>query len=270
MAQKVVRLDGAVVDVEVVSTPVQWQGHPGGQILLRDVSERLATERRILDLNALLEQRLDRIVLLNHELAEAYDGTIEGWSRALDMRDHETEGHSQRVTGMTLALAEVFGMGGDELVHVRRGALLHDIGKMGIPDSILLKPGTLTDDERAVMERHPVYAFEMLSQIAFVRPALDIPYCHHESWDGTGYPEGLKGEDIPLAARLFAVVDVWDALRTDRPYRRAWPIARTRAHIAGCAGTHFDPQVVETFLREVAPGAPAPAAEAPVALARAA
>ncbi len=186
----------------------------------------------------------------NTELALAYDTTLEGWSRALDLRDKETEGHTQRVTEMTLRLAGAMGAFSEaQLVHLRRGALLHDIGKMGIPDSILLKPGPLTAEEWVVMRRHPSYAYDMLSPIAFLRPALDIPLCHHEKWDGSGYPRGLKGGDIPLAARLFAVVDVWDALGSDRPYRQGWPEDKVREHIRALAGTHFDPQVLEAFLR---------------------
>jgi PAS domain S-box-containing protein/putative nucleotidyltransferase with HDIG domain len=154
------------------------------------------------------------------ELALAYDSTIEGWSHALDLRDKETEGHTLRVTEMTLRLARAAGLTEDELAHVRRGALLHDIGKMGVPDAILLKPDKLTDAEWVVMRQHPIYAYKLLSPIAYLQPALDIPYCHHEKWDGSGYPSGLKGEQIPMAARLFAIVDVWDALRSDRPYRQ--------------------------------------------------
>lgn len=193
----------------------------------------------------------------NTDLALAYDTTIEGWARALDLRDKETEGHSRRVTEMTLGLAMTAGMEHSELVHVRRGALLHDIGKMGIPDAILLKPGKLTDDEWVVMRQHPVYAYELLSPIAHLRPALEIPYCHHEKWDGSGYPRGLKGDQIPLAARLFAIVDVWDALRSDRPYRPAWGLERVREHIAQQSGTHFDPAVVALFLRFIAESADA-------------
>ncbi|HKP51558.1 MAG TPA: HD domain-containing phosphohydrolase [Chloroflexia bacterium] len=185
----------------------------------------------------------------NVELALAYDTTLEGWSSALDLRDKETEGHTQRVTQGAMQLASAMGIGGGEMVHIRRGALLHDIGKMGIPDSILLKPGPLTDEEWEIMRKHPAYAYELLSPISFLRPALDIPYCHHEKWDGTGYPRGLKGEQIPLAARIFAVVDVWDALRSDRPYRSAWPEERVRAHIRELSGTHFDPNIVEAFLK---------------------
>ncbi len=185
----------------------------------------------------------------NTQLVVAYDATIEGWSRALDLRDKETEGHTQRVTETTLRLAQAMGVSEQTLVHVRRGALLHDIGKMGVPDGILLKPGPLTEEEWVLMRKHPGYAYEMLSPISFLSPALDIPYCHHEKWDGTGYPRGLKAEQIPLAARLFAVVDVWDALRSDRPYRLGWPEAKVREHIRSLAGAHFDPQAVDIFLR---------------------
>lgn len=182
------------------------------------------------------------------ELAKAYDETLAGWSRALDARDKETEGHSQRVTEMTLRLAQALGTDEDQMRYLRWGALLHDMGKMGIPDSILLKPGKLTEEEWVIMRRHPQIALEMLSPIEFLRPALDIPYCHHEKWDGTGYPRGLKGEQIPRAARIFAAADVWDALSHDRPYRPAWPFDKVREHIREEAGRHFDPQVVAAFL----------------------
>jgi PAS domain S-box-containing protein/putative nucleotidyltransferase with HDIG domain len=185
----------------------------------------------------------------NANMALAYDHTLEGWSRALDLRDKETEGHSQRVTELAVRLARAMGVGEAALAHLRRGALLHDIGKMGIPDSILAKPGPLDEGEWVVMKRHPDYAFEILSPIDYLRPALDIPYCHHEKWDGAGYPRGLAGEAIPLAARIFAVVDVWDALRSERPYRPGWPAERAREYIEQGAGAHFDPQVVDAFLR---------------------
>jgi PAS domain S-box-containing protein len=207
--------------------------------------EALASQAAIAIDNATLFDGLQRS---NYELALAYDATIEGWSRALDLRDKETEGHSQRVTDLTLQLARAMGLSESELVHARRGALLHDIGKMGVPDSILLKPGPLSDEEWVIMRKHPLYAYDMLSPITFLRPALDIPYLHHEKWDGTGYPRGLKGEQIPPAARIFAVVDVWDALRSDRPYRPAWSEELAREHIASQAGTHFDPNVVSKFL----------------------
>jgi putative nucleotidyltransferase with HDIG domain len=196
-------------------------------------------------------QLFDSLHRSHDDLAMAYDATIEGWSRALDLRDKETEGHTQRVTELTLRLAKEMGINDAELVHIRRGALLHDIGKMGIPDSILLKPGPLSDEEWVIMKKHPAFAFDMLSPIAYLQRALDIPYCHHERWNGAGYPRGLKGEGIPLAARIFAVVDVYDALRSDRPYRAAWPDEKVREHIREHAGQHFDPAVVEVFLKTI-------------------
>lgn len=182
------------------------------------------------------------------ELALAYDATIEGWARALDLRDRETEGHSERVTVVTTLLAQAMGIPQDDLPHLRRGALLHDIGKLGIPDAILLKPGPLTEEEWVIMRKHPVYAYQWLSAISFLQPALDIPYAHHERWDGRGYPRGLRGRHIPLAARLFSVVDVWDALRSNRPYRAAWSTERVRAYLEEQAGKQFDPEVVKVFL----------------------
>jgi PAS domain S-box-containing protein len=183
----------------------------------------------------------------NNELTLAYNQNIEGWSRTLDLRDKETEGHTQRVTAITMRLGKAAGIKDEDLVFVRWGALLHDIGKMGIPDSILLKPDALSKDEWEIMRRHPVYAHELLSPISSLTKALDIPYCHHEKWDGSGYPRGLKGDQIPLAARLFAVADVWDALRSDRPYREAWSEEEAVEYIREQAGKHFDPQAVEVF-----------------------
>lgn len=182
------------------------------------------------------------------EFVVAYDTTIEGWSRALDYRDKETEGHSKRVTEMTLSVAREMGMSDESLIHIRRGALLHDIGKLGVPDSILFKPGKLTDDEWKIMKKHPVIAHELLSPIAFLKPSLNIPYCHHEMWDGTGYPRGLKGEQIPIEARIFAVIDFWDALSSDRPYRPAWPQEKVYDYIRSDRRKHFDPDVAEVFL----------------------
>ncbi|TMJ06887.1 MAG: HD domain-containing protein, partial [Bacillati bacterium ANGP1] len=185
----------------------------------------------------------------NMELKAAYDNTLEGWVRALDLRDKETEGHTQRVTDLTVRLARALDVPEADLLHVYRGALLHDIGKMAIPDAVLLKPGPLTPQERQVIERHPGYAYEFLSSIPYLRPALDIPYCHHEKWDGTGYPRGLKGEQIPLVARIFAVADVWDALRSDRPYRKGWSDEQALQYIREQSGTHFDPKVAGLFLK---------------------
>jgi putative nucleotidyltransferase with HDIG domain len=186
------------------------------------------------------------------ELFMAYDATIEGWSRAMDLRDKETEGHTLRVTELTLRLAERMGIGAPAAIHIRRGALLHDIGKLGVPDSILHKPGKLTDEEWTVMRRHTESAREMLSPIVYLRPAIDIPYCHHEKWDGSGYPRGLKAEQIPIAARIFSVVDVWDALTSDRPYRPAWSREKTIEYIREQSGKHFDPRIVEAFLQLIA------------------
>jgi GAF domain-containing protein len=182
------------------------------------------------------------------ELSRAYDATLEGWVRALDLRDRETEGHTQRVVERTIDLARRAGVPADGLVHLRRGALLHDIGKVGIPDRILQKAGPLTDEEWAIMRLHPTYARDMLAGIGFLRPALDIPWAHHEKWNGTGYPRGLSGEEIPLAARVFAVVDIWDALVFDRPYRKAVPVAQVRAYLREIAGTHLDARLVDLFL----------------------
>jgi putative nucleotidyltransferase with HDIG domain len=190
---------------------------------------------------------LDRLQKSNMDLVMAYDATIEGWSRALDLRDHETEGHTRRVTEMTMRLARAMNVPDEDLVHMRRGALLHDIGKMGIPDHILLKPDRLTAEETEVMRLHATYALEMLGPITFLRAALDIPYCHHEKWDGSGYPRGLRAEQIPLAARIFSVVDVWDALGNDRQYRTAWPQERVRRYLRDNSGAHFDPAVVAAF-----------------------
>lgn len=183
------------------------------------------------------------------DLLKAYDSTLEGWSTALELRDRETEGHTQRVTDMTLQLAEAMGANSEQLVDIRRGALLHDIGKMGIPDAVLLSTGTLSAQDWEIMRKHPLYAYEMLSPIEYLRPALDIPLCHHERWDGLGYPRGLKGEEIPLAARIFAVVDVWDAMRSDRPYRKALPDDEVCQYIWESAGTQFDPEAVKCFFK---------------------
>lgn len=190
----------------------------------------------------------NRISKLHEELQQAYDSTIEGWGRALELRDKETEGHTKRVCAMTMTLASRFAFTAEELRYIKFGALLHDIGKMGVPDRILLNDGVLSSEEKAVMRRHPDYAREMLTGIEFLKPALAIPYSHHEYWDGSGYPQGLKGEAIPLAARIFAVADVWDALSNQRRYHEAWTADRVCDHIRCGAGSHFDPEVVAKFL----------------------
>jgi putative nucleotidyltransferase with HDIG domain len=185
---------------------------------------------------------------LAQALAKSHEITLAGLARALDLRDHETERHCARVTDMAVRLAASMGLCGEALEHVRRGAMLHDIGKLGVPDAILNKPGPLADEEWAVMRRHPEYALNLLAPIDFLRPVLEIPYCHHERWNGSGYPRGLAGESIPLAARIFAVVDVWDALTSDRPYRRAWSQRQVVAYLNAHAGDLFDPTVVGAFL----------------------
>jgi HD-GYP domain-containing protein (c-di-GMP phosphodiesterase class II) len=210
-----------------------------------DFLNTLAGQVAIAVENATLFQSLQRS---NSELTLAYDATIEGWSHALDLRDKETEGHSLRVMEMTVKLARAFGLSDTELVQVRWGSLLHDIGKMGVPDGILLKPGALSDEEWIAMKKHPIFAYEMLFPIRYLRLALDIPYCHHEKWDGSGYPRGLKGNQIPVTARIFAVVDVWDAVTSERPYRPAWTKSDALNYIQTSSGTHFDPQVVNLFL----------------------
>lgn len=217
-------------------------------------TELRAQVRTIIRLNRyrhLIDERTrlaEQIRQSKDELARSYDATLVGWVKALDLRDKETEGHSQRVTDMTVEMAQALAIDGEQIDHMRRGALLHDVGKLGIPDSILHKPGPLTDEEWALMRKHPVYAYDWLLSIPYLQPALDIPYCHHEKWDGTGYPRGLRGEEIPLAARIFALVDVWDALRSDRPYRAAWSVERVRDHIQSLSGKHFDPNLVGIFL----------------------
>jgi HD-GYP domain-containing protein (c-di-GMP phosphodiesterase class II) len=221
--------------------------HPGSEWL--NFLEVLAGQASIAIDNA---QLFDRLARWNNELTHAYDATIEGWSRALELRDLETQGHSQRVTEMTVELAEKIGIvDQDQLTQVRRGALLHDIGKMGLPDGILLKAGPLNTDEWGIMRQHPVYAHNMLAPIDFLRPALKIPYCHHEKWDGSGYPIGLQGDEIPLEARIFTIVDVWDALISDRPYRSAWSKEKAHDYLVEQSGKHFDPTVVEIFLQTI-------------------
>ncbi len=204
------------------------------QAASRDITERKNAEKALQD--------------AHNNLQEAYERTIEGWVRALDLRDRETEGHTQRVTELTLKVARQIGFSEEELVHIRRGALLHDMGKMAIPDEILQKPGPLNESEWVKMRMHPQYAYDMLSPISYLVPALDIPFCHHERWDGSGYPRGLRGEEIPLSARLFAIIDVWDALRSDRPYRKKMPQHEVVAYLREKSGSLFDPKLVDTFL----------------------
>ena len=213
------RISGVIIEVHSAS---------------RDITERKKGEEALQD--------------AHKHLQEAYERTIEGWVRALDLRDRETEGHTQRVTELTLKVAQTLGFSEQELSHIRRGALLHDMGKMAIPDEILQKRGPLNELEWEKMRRHPVYAYEMLSPITYLLPALDIPFCHHERWNGSGYPRGLKGTDIPLVARLFAIVDVWDALCSDRPYRKKLPQKEVVAYLREKSGQLFEPRLVDVFL----------------------
>jgi putative two-component system response regulator len=213
-----------------------------------ELRARLLGITRLNRYQKLLQERA-KLREANAQLLNAYEATIEGLSHALDLRDRETEGHSRRVTEVTVKLAQALNISEDEITHIRRGALLHDIGKIGIPDSILHKPDTLTEDEWVTMRKHPQFAYNMLSHIEYLRPALAIPYNHHEKWDGTGYPRRLNGEEIPMSARLFAIADVWDALTSNRPYRDAWTEEQALAYIREQSGKHFDPQVVDLFFQ---------------------
>jgi putative nucleotidyltransferase with HDIG domain len=212
------------------------------RITLRALQQVASREQELKETNRELER-------INYELVRAYDSTIAGWSHILDLRDQETEGHSQRVAGMTREIARVIGMEGKDLVNLTRGALLHDIGKMAISDKVLMKEGELNEEERKQMRKHPQHAFDMLSSIEYLKPSLDIPCAHHERWDGTGYPSGLKGEEIPLAARIFAIADTWDALSSERRYHKPWPKRKVCDHIKSRSASHFDPKIVEVFLK---------------------
>ena len=215
-----------------------------------ELRARLLGITRLNRYQKLLQERA-KLREANAQLLNAYETTIESLSHALDLRDRETEGHSRRVTELTIQLAQALHISDAEITHYRRGALLHDMGKIGVPDSILHKPDTLSDEEWVIMRKHPQLAYDMLYPIEYLHPALDIPYSHHEKWDGEGYPRGLKGEEIPMSARLFAVADVWDALTSDRPYRAAWSEEEALQYIREQSGKHFDPNVVELFFKVV-------------------
>jgi len=228
-----------------------------GEALIAREGERQFDEEEVREAEAFAGQAA--AALRNASLYEAlkkgadsllgsYESCLELLSKTLDLRDKETEGHSLRVADMSTSLARVFGLGGADIALMRRGALLHDIGKIGIPDAILLKPGPLDDGEKSVMQLHPTIARDLFDGIPFLRDAVDVPWCHHERWDGKGYPRGISGEDIPLQARIFAVVDVWDALTHDRPYRKALGEAESLRIIADGSGTQFDPLMVQFFL----------------------
>lgn len=253
-------------------TAVEMMRAGAHDYLMKDKLARLgpAIERELTEAHFRRERHYNRLLLERtyEELKRAYEQTLEGWSRTLELRERETAGHSQRVVQLTLRIAEAMGIDPDQQVHLRHGALLHDIGKIGIPDHILLKEGPLDEEELAVMRQHPVLAYELLKGISYLQPALDIPYLHHERWDGSGYPLGLSGESIPFGARIFAIVDVFDALTSDRPYRKAWSVMDTVEYIYSLSGTHFDPYVVDAFRQVVRDGllpatASAQAAESP-------
>jgi putative nucleotidyltransferase with HDIG domain len=214
-----------------------------------DVQVRAETNDEISILTESFNTMVASLSQSQKDLIKAYDNTLEGWAKALELRDKETEGHSERVTNLTVKLAEAMGIGGEALVNIRRGALLHDIGKMGVPDAILHKNGPLDERERQIIQQHPQNAYNMLKHIDYLQAALEIPYCHHEKWDGTGYPRGLKGEEIPISARAFAIVDVYDALVSDRPYRKALPRHEVADYLKKESGSHFDPNVLNIFLR---------------------
>ena len=217
----------------------------GRVFVSRDITLHVELKNNLARLNVELEKRVRERTM---DLEEAYDTTLEGWAKALELRDKETEGHTWRVTEMTAKLALALDIPYDEFDNIRRGAILHDIGKMAIPDEILRKAGPLSEAEREIVLQHPTIAYQLLSPIKFLEKALEIPYCHHEKWDGSGYPRGLKGDAIPFSARIFSVVDVWDAILSNRIYRKAWPLSRARAYMKKQAARYFDPHVVNVFL----------------------
>lgn len=239
----------------LLGVPMRIQNRVTGVLEALNKKQGTFTEEDVKILTAIASQAA--VAIENAQLVEAlqksYDSTLEGWAAALDLRDKETEGHSQRVTVLTIQLAQEIGVSQEALIYLRQGALLHDIGKMAVPDRILHKHGPLTERETVIMRQHPVNAYKMLYPIAYLRPALDIPYCHHEKWDGSGYPRGLKGEEIPLHARIFTIIDVWDALRSNRPYRKAWSQKKTITYIQEQAGKSFEPGIVKSFMDVIQP-----------------
>jgi PAS domain S-box-containing protein len=252
-AEAIFEIRGKEIHYEMTVWPMyDTRKNMTGRIFIsHDITALKDIERDLHKINAELE---DRVRARTYELEKAYDTTLEGWARALELRDKETEGHTRRVTDMTLKIAVAMGITGDDLEQIRRGAILHDIGKMGIADKILLKPGELTSEERAIIQEHPSMAHQLLSPIPFLKKALDIPCHHHEKWDGSGYPHGLKGEEIPIAARIFAVVDVWDAVNSERPYKKAWSRGTSIAYLIEQTGRHFDPKVINVFLEMLEKG----------------
>jgi PAS domain S-box-containing protein len=229
--------DHQLIETEVMLTAIHLKGKPILHAAVRDVTDRKMAEEGV------------RRMSVN--LSEAYESTLQGWANALELRESETAGHSRRVVDLTVKIARKIGYNDEDCQNIRYGALLHDIGKMGIPDAILLKPGPLTDAEWLIMRQHPEMANQILKNVSYLSKALVIPYAHHERWNGSGYPKGLRGEDIPLEARIFAVVDVWDALSSDRPYRKAWEQSRVVEYLQEESGKQFDPRIVSSFLAEL-------------------
>lgn len=251
--EAIFNLQGKEIHYELTIWPLYGSGREmiGRIYISHDITAMKELETELRKLNTELE---DRVNARTQELAESYEFMLEGFARALELRDKETEGHSRRVTEMSLKIAQTLGVNDKDLENIRSGAILHDIGKISIPDEILRKPGKLTAEERKIVEQHPETAYKLLSPIPFLKKALEIPYCHHEKWDGTGYPQGLKGDEIPLAARIFAVADVWDALSNDRPYNKAWSREKIIGYFQQESGKHFDPLIVKTFLSMVEKG----------------
>ena len=237
MVAHFLRKDGCVIVGSMSAKIIELKGERCILSITRDITEKV---------------KADAELLVAHEkLEQAYQATLEGWAQALELRERETANHSRRVVELTLRMARALGIENDRLVQIQRGALLHDIGKLGVPDHILLKPDKLTADEWTIMRMHPMYAYKLLNEIDYLHTSIDIPYCHHEHWDGSGYPRGLKGEDIPLAARIFSIIDVYDALLSNRPYRPAWTEPEVKAYLLAQKGKMFDPALVDLFFEVV-------------------
>jgi len=248
-----------------VGAPVRDKGVVIGFLNLDSTTPNFFTQQHANLLQAFADQAgvaiqnarlLSELQNSHDDLLIAYDTTLQGLAKALALRDNETQGHSVRVTDMTMRLSKRMGLAEPALTHIRYGALLHDIGKIAIPDSILYKNGPLSEQEWEVMRLHPTYAQQLLATIPYLKDSMDIPLYHHERWDGSGYPFGLRGEQIPLAARIFCVIDVWDGLRSERPYHPAWPEAQVREYLLQNSGSHFDPEIVQSFLKLLKEEAP--------------
>lgn len=243
-----IRISSETAYVVVVSRQVVIASLEKDPVIFRETLRVLS--KRLRDSNMQLEKRLIEIEQKNEELEESYTATVIALSQALEFRDKVTGGHSERVTAYSLVMADSMGFSDEEMEHLRLGALLHDIGKIGVSDLILNKEGKLTDEEFATMQEHPTFGMKMIGKIEFLKEAADIVYCHHEKWNGRGYPQKLEGENIPLTARIFAIADVFDALTMERPYKAAWSPEEARDEIVNCGGSHFDPSVVKHFVKE--------------------